>query len=133
MKQYMTNGINTSPTRAGVSAVEIDNAGGKVVKFDANGDIVLCNTKGEKPIGIITIDNDTNVAVGDDVTYQIFGVGVAVVGEAIKAGDELTVDASGELVKAEANDFVCAIAMNECASSALGTVELVNYYKVATA
>lgn len=131
MKQYMSNAINTSPTRVGIAAVDIENVGGKAVKFNENGEIVPCSIKGEKPIGIVTIDNDTKVAVGDDVTYQIFGVGVAVIGEAIKAGDELTVDANGALVKAEANNFVCAVAMNECSKDAIGTVELVNYYKVA--
>lgn len=130
MKQYMTNAINTSPTRVGIAAAVIETAGGKAVKFDTNGEIVICSTKGEKPIGIITIDNDTKVAIGDDVTYQIFGVGVAVIGEAIKAGDELTVNADGALVKAAANDFVCAVALKECTKDALGTVEMVNYYKV---
>ncbi len=129
-RQYMTNAINTSPTRTGIAGADIDISGGKVVKFNENGEIVLCDTKGEKPIGIITIDNDAIIGKGDTVSYQIFGVGVAAIGEEVACGAELTTGTNGKLVAAAANDFVCAVALDNFSADSIGTVETVNYYKV---
>ena len=91
-KQYMTNGINTSATRVGIVANDMENVAGKAVKLNSDGLLEFCNTKGEMPIGIVTIDNEADVA-------------------------------------AEAGDFVCAIAMNDCNANAMGTVKRVDYYK----
>lgn len=129
MAQYMTNAINTSPTRVGTAAADMKDVGGKAVKFDGDGNLVFCSTKGEKPIGIITIDNDNEVKKYDDVTYQIFGVGVAVIGASVSAGTELTVNTDGTLAAAEAGDFVCGVALSKCNANAVGTIEIVNYYK----
>ena len=98
-KQYITNGINTSTTRVGVAAEDMENVAGKAV------------TK------------------GDNVTYQIFAVGIAAISATVTAGTELTPGSDGTLVAAEAGDFVCAIAMNDCNANAMGTVKRVDYYK----
>ena len=76
-KQYITNGINTSTTRVGVAAEDMENVAGKAVKLNSDGLLGICNTKGEMPIGIVTIDNEADVSKGDNVTYQIFAVGIA--------------------------------------------------------
>lgn len=128
-KQYMTNGINTSPTRVGEAAADMTNIGGKAVKLNSDGLLVLCDTKGEMPVGIVTIDNDVDVKKGDDVTYQIFAVGLAAISETVKAGVELTPGTDGTLVAASAGDYVCAIAMNDCKANAIGTIRKVDYYK----
>ena len=56
-KQYITNGINTSATRVGIVADDMENVAGKAVKLNSDGLLEFCNTKGEMPIGIVTIDN----------------------------------------------------------------------------
>ena len=66
---------------------------------------------------------------GDNVTYQIFAVGIAAISATVTAGTELTPGSDGTLVAAEAGDFVCAIAMNDCNANAMGTVKRVDYYK----
>lgn len=129
MKQYMTNAINTSPTRTGEAAADMSNIGGKAVKFNSNGLLVLCDTKGEMPVGIVTIDNDATVKQGDNVTYQLFAVGVAVMGENVTIGAELTTSANGTLVAAAGGDFVCAIALASCNANAIGAIKRVDYYK----
>ncbi|NDO18812.1 hypothetical protein FMM68_03980 [Lachnospiraceae bacterium MD329] len=131
MKQHMTSGINTSPTRAGEAGADMSNIGGKAVKFNEDGLLVLCDTKGEMPIGIVAIDNDAEVKKGDSVTYQIFAVGIAAISEKVTAGTELTTSTDGTLVSASDGDFVCAIAMNNCNANAMGTVRKVDYYKSA--
>ena len=52
-KQYITNGINTSTTRVGVAAEDMENVAGKAVKLNSDGLLEICNTKGEMPIGKI--------------------------------------------------------------------------------
>ena len=122
-KQYITNGINTSTTRVGVAAEDMENVAGKAVKLNSDGLLEICNTKGEMPIGIVTIDNEADVSKGDNVTYQIFAVGIAAISATLTPGSD------GTLVAAEAGDFVCAIAMNDCNANAMGTVKRVDYYK----
>ena len=127
-KQYITNGINTSATRVGIVADDMENVAGKAVKLNSDGLLEFCNTKGEMPIGIVTIDNEADVSKGDNVTYQIFA-GIAAISATVTAGTELTPGSDGTLVAAEAGDFVCAIAMNDCNANAMGTVKRVDYYK----
>ena len=100
-KQYITNGINTSATRVGIVADDMENVAGKAVKLNSD----------------------------DNVTYQIFAVGIAAISATVTAGTELTPGSDGTLVAAEAGDFVCAIAMNDCNANAMGTVKRVDYYK----
>ena len=128
-KQSITNGINTSTTRVSVAAEDMENVAGKAVKLNSDGLLEICNTKGEMPIGIVTIDNEADVSKGDNVTDQIFAVGIAAISATVTAGTELTPGSDGTLVAAEAGDFVCAIAMNDCNANAMGTVKRVDYYK----
>ncbi len=46
-KQYITNGINTSTTRVGVAAEDMENVAGKAVKLNSDGLLEICNTKGK--------------------------------------------------------------------------------------
>ena len=64
-KQYMTNGINTSATRVGIVANDMENVAGKAVKLNSDGLLEFCNTKGEMPIGIVTIDNEADVYISN--------------------------------------------------------------------
>ena len=69
------------------------------------------------------------------ITSNLFGgklisvLGLTVAGAIVTAGTELTPGSDGTLVAAEAGDFVCAIAMNDCNANAMGTVKRVDYYK----
>lgn len=126
MKQYMTNGINTSPTIAITAGADMTQPGGKAVKY-SSGKAILCTTAGERPIGIVTIDNDAEVKVEDIISVQVKDIGVALMGGAVAAGDELAVDANGALVKATDGQHVAAVALASCTSGEFGTVQLVSY------
>lgn len=126
MKQYMTNGINSSPTIAIAAGADMTQPGGKAVKF-SDGAVVLCSTAGERPIGIVTIDNDAEVKKDDTISVQVKDIGVALMGSAVAAGDELAVDANGALVKATNGQYVTAVALASCASGEFGTVQFVSY------
>lgn len=126
MKQYMTSGINSSPTIAIVAGADMTQPGGKAVKF-SDGAVVLCSTAGERPIGIVTIDNDVEVKTNDIISVQVKDIGVALMGGAVAAGDELAVGANGAFVKAAADQYVAAVALASCSSGEFGTVQIVSY------
>lgn len=120
---YIGSSINKSPTFAGVAGAEILNGAGKAVKFDTSGNIVLCSTAGEAALGILIMQTADTVEQGDSVTVQISARGQALAGGTIAAGDLLAVNASGQVVKAAATNYVVGQAM--CAGSANGLVEII--------
>lgn len=120
---YIGSSINKSPTFAGVAGAEITNGAGKAVKFDASGNIILCSTAGEAAIGILILQTADTVAVGDSVTVQISARGQAVAGGTIAAGDLLAVNASGQVVKADATNHVVGQALG--AGTANGFVDVI--------
>lgn len=104
--------INPSPVIAAKAAAAITGGAGKAVKFDEDGNIVLCSTAGELSIGILPIDTEDEVAAGDEVTVQIKDIGKAVAGGAIPIGSEVAVVESGKLAAAVATNFVIGYALS---------------------
>lgn len=128
MKQYLTNAINNSPTIPVPAAADMNDIGGKAVKFDEEGNCVLCDTVGEMCLGIVTIDNPVEVKKGATVSVQIKDMGRVVAGAAIPVGAELTVDAEGTFIPAEAGQYVRAIAKQAAAAKGeVIPVIVVNY------
>lgn len=108
--------VNSTPLWIGKAAVAIDDVRNKAVKF-SNGEIAVCDTAGEPAIGIAIITNDTGLIAGDDVTFQIKDIGIAVAGGAVAIGDELATDNTGKLVKAAAGQFIIGTALTAATSS----------------
>lgn len=106
---YFGTQINESPTivlpagaeLTGVQCSALAIQDGKLVK----------PAKGANVIGIALRTMDDTIKAGEDVTVQIKDIGKWKAGGAIAVGDELTTDANGTAVKAEAGDFVTAIAL----------------------
>jgi hypothetical protein len=116
---FIGTSINQSPTFAAIATSAISNGAGKAVKFDANGQIVLCSTLGEAAIGILIMQTPSEVAAGDSVTVQVKDICPAIAGGPFMAGDFLTVDATGKFVKATAATITV--------SGAVGSVSGQNY------
>lgn len=133
MKQWLTNAINSSPTKGFAAAADMSDIGGKAVKFNSDGKIVLCSTAGENAVGIVTVDNDMSVKAGDTVSIQIKDSGVVRLGADITKGTELAVNENGEFVAASAGDYVIAIALGDGASGTLCAAMLSRYIKSASA
>lgn len=128
--QFMSNGINQSPTIAAPASVAMTEPGGKAVKLNADGAAVLCSTAGEAVIGIVTIDNDNDVKAGETVSIQVKDNGVAKIGAAVAVGAELAVNASGLFVTATTGQYVRAIALEKgAAANDIIRVMMVNYVK----
>lgn len=120
---YIGASASTSPTFAAVAGAKIEGGAGKAVKFDASGNIVLCSAAGEAALGFLILQTADVVNIGDSVTVQIQGIGQAVAGGTIAAGDLLAVDASGQVTKGAAGNSVVGQAL--AAATAGGFVEFI--------
>ena len=120
---YIGSSISNSPTFAAAAGAKIEGGAGKAVKFDSSGNIILCSTAGEAAVGFLILQTADTVEQGDSVTVQISARGQALAGGTIAAGDLLAVNASGQVVKAAATNYVVGQAMG--AGSANGFVEII--------
>lgn len=127
---YTTTVINTSATVVAPAGADITGVIGKAVKYDENGKFVLASKAGEAVIGIAVLTHADVVKAGEDVTAQVKEIGKAVAGAAIKAGDELAVDATGALVKASDGQFVIATALQSATGAGnIIDVQITKYQK----
>lgn len=110
---YFGASINTASMIAETAGVEIKNGAFKAVKYDANGNVVLCTTEGELVAGILLPETTVTVSSGEDVTIQIKDIGLGVAGGAIEKGAELMVDTTGKLITATTGKFIVGYAMEK--------------------
>lgn len=108
---YLATSINQSATISEKAGAVIADVRGKGVKYDDNGNVVLCNKAGEVVIGVGIMTNDDNIAAGNDVDIQIKDIGLVRAGAAVKKGDPLAVNANGTFVKATSGQYAAAIAL----------------------
>lgn len=134
---YIGTQINQSPTIVEKAGAAIEDARGKIVKYDTSGNIVLA-TAGAVAIGITIMEDGANditgaesgkVASGDDVTVQIKDIGLVKAGGTIAKGDEIASDASGCAVKATDGDFVIGTARTKAASGEYCHIIINKYQK----
>lgn len=98
---YLATSINESPVIVGTANAAITDIRGHAVKFNANGNVVLCGA-GETPlgIGIMTQGTEGAVAQGEDITIQHKDIGYVCAGAAFVQGANLSTDANGAFVTA---------------------------------
>lgn len=102
---YFGASINEQPVLAEVAGAEIALGSGKAVKYDADGNVVLAGAD-EAICGILLMETDEKVAVGDVVTVQFKDIGMVAAGGEFKKGDALSVGANGAFVKAASGKAV---------------------------
>lgn len=108
---YLGASINTSSVIAETAGAELGNGAFCAVKYDENGAVVLCDTKGELTAGILLPETTQKISSGDDVTVQIKDIGLCKAGAEIKKGQEVMVDEKGRLIPATSGKFVIGYAM----------------------
>ena len=114
MPTYLNNQINPTPTLFEKAGAAIEDVRFKVVKFDANGKVVLATAGTDVILGIaIATTGDANgkVAIGDQVDVQIKEIGLAMAGGKIAAGSPVSAGAGGKLVTAASGNFVLGYAI----------------------
>lgn len=136
---YIGTQINQSPTIVEKAGAAIDDARGKIVKYDASGNVVLA-TAGAVAIGITIMEDGANditgaesgkVASGEDVTVQIKDIGLVKAGGTIAKGAELASDANGCAVAAADGDFVIGTARTAAAANEYCHIIINKYQKPA--
>ena len=124
---YLATSINNSATISEKAGATIADVRGKGVKYDGNGNVVLCSTANEKVLGVGIMTNDENIAAGGDVDIQVKDIGVVLAGGTIAKGDELAVTATGAFAKSTTG-YIAAIALEAAATAgAYIKARLVNY------
>ena len=108
---YFGVGIITSSVVAEIAGADIENAAFCAVKYDENGNVVLCDTEGEIVAGIVLPETTQKISAGEDITIQIKDIGLCKVGAEIKKGQEVMVDAQGRVIPATAGKFVVGYAV----------------------
>lgn len=113
--------INESVTITEVAGAAIADCRNRIMKYDANGNVVLASSGDDIPVGIALIEAGLNditgedsgkVADGDDVDIQIKDIGYVLAGEEIKKGGEITAGADGVAMAAEDGNYVIGIALS---------------------
>lgn len=104
-------GINTSSVVAEIAGADIENAAFCAVKYDENGNVVLCDTEGEIVAGIVLPETTQKISAGENITIQIKDIGLCKTGAEIKKGQEVMVDAQGRVIPATAGKFVVGYAV----------------------
>ena len=110
--RYVGTTINESSVITATAGADLTNAAFLAVKFDAEGNVVLCGD-GENAIGILTAETPEAVAKGDGVTVQIRNTGVAVAGEALKPGAILVPGSGGKFVSSEKGGYGFGFVLSE--------------------
>lgn len=108
---YFGASINTSSVVTEIAGADIENAAFCAVKYDENGNVVLCDTEGEIVAGIVLPETTQKISAGEDITIQIKDIGLCKVGAEIKKGQEVMVDTKGRVVPATAGKFVVGYAV----------------------
>lgn len=116
---YLATSINESPVISEKAGAAIADVRGKAVKYDTDGNVVLCSTAGEFVLGVGIMTNDEAIAKGADVDIQIKDIGLVRAGAVIKKGAQLAVDTNGTFITATSGQIVAAIALE--AATAAGT------------
>lgn len=113
--------INESVTITEVAGAAIADCRNRIMKYDANGNVVLATSGEDIPVGIalieaglndITGENSGKVADGDDVDIQIKDIGYVLAGEEITKGGEITAGADGVAMAAKSGNYVVGIALS---------------------
>lgn len=112
--------INQTPTIAEMAGAAILNGAFLAVKYDADGNVTLCDTEGELAAGILLPETPKETAKGEAVTVQMKDIGLAKAGAAIPKGAEVMTDNKGCIVSATTGKFVIGYAMS--AATAAGDI-----------
>lgn len=109
---YFGVSINQSPTAAEKAGADISGGEFLAVKYNDDGNVVICDAEGDTAVGILLPETSETVNAGDDVTIQIKDIGMGMSGAEIKKGCELTADSKGRLIPAKSGNFVLGYAVS---------------------
>lgn len=95
---YFGNSVNSQPILTETAGADISAGAGKAVKYDSDGAVVLAGV-GESICGVLIMQTDEDVHVGDLVTVQFKDVAYVRLSGSCAKGDILAVGTDGKFVK----------------------------------
>lgn len=137
-KNYNGVQINQSVTiveKAGADIVDVRN---RIMKYDANGNVVLAAAGADMPVGVAIIEAGYNditgvesgkVKAGNDVDIVIKDMTVVLAGAAIKKGQEVAAGADGKAAVAAAGNYVIGIALDNAEADEYLPIQIAKYQK----
>lgn len=137
-KNYNGVQINQSVTiveKAGADIVDVRN---RIMKYDANGNVVLAATGTDMPVGVAIIEAGYNditgvesgkVKAGNDVDIVIKDMTVVLAGAAIKKGQEVAAGTDGKAAVAAAGNYVIGIALDNAEADEYLPIQIAKYQK----
>lgn len=125
MNTYIGSTINDSSTITAFSAAEIEEARGKIVKFNDDGKVEVCTSATDPLAGVIILQGEPDVAENEDITVQIKDIGIVRAGGEIKKGEYVTSDAEGKAVKASSGNNILGMATRDGVTDGFVTVQIV--------
>jgi hypothetical protein len=115
--------INSSATISEPAGAAIDAPANKAVMYDAGGGAVLADD-GSKAMGIALCDSPGRAEKGQALSVLIKDIGLLEAGGAIAKGDPVTINASGQGVKAASGQFIFGWARTAAGEGALAQVQI---------
>ena len=109
---YVNTAINPSPTIVAKTAAELAAPAMLAIKYNGAGMFEVAGA-GSAAVGICVADAGAPVRAGQDVSVVVKDITLWKSGGAFVPGDELTPDANGAAVKANAGDFILGFAMQQ--------------------
>lgn len=118
------------------AGAEIADVRNRIMKYDAEGNVVLATAGTDIPVGIALIEagyNDISgelagkVAKGDNVDILIKDIGVVLAGAEIKKGQEVTAGANGLAAVAASGNHVLGIALETAAANEYLKIQIAKY------
>lgn len=137
-KNYNGVQINQSPTIVEKAGAEITDVRNRIMKYDANGNVVLATAGTDIPVGIALIEAGYNditgkdsgaVGANDDVDILVKDMGVVLAGAAIKKGQEVTAGANGLAAVAASGNYVLGIALENAEANEYCVIQIAKYQK----
>ena len=108
---YFGASLNQSSVLAEKAGEDITNGAFLVVKYNEEGKIIINDTAGGIPAGVL-LPETPDVKKDDDVTIQIKDIGYVKAGGTVKKGAEVTADNKGCIVSAASGDFILGFALD---------------------
>lgn len=136
IKNYTGVQINKSSTIVELAGADIDDVRNRIMKYDANGNVVLATAGTDLPIGVAIIEAGYNditgiesgaVKAGDEVDIVVKDMTVVLAGASIKKGQEITAGANGLAAVAAAGNYVLGIALENAEANEYLSIQMVKY------
>ena len=98
-----------------LAGADLSSAQHTFVKYDANGDVVQCDTQGEQAVGVLRDDPGS----GEPASVGRAGTLKVVAGEAVTAGNLVGTDASGQALDGSltTGDIFLGVALDDASGA----------------